>query len=249
MKAFSTDVFSAVTPDGSVLFEFPAETFAANESDGLVLCYQDNNSDQMRFVKERKNITLLTLDGKTVFSARNCEEIAFSNGTAVLAQDIEGQRKIEKTCTIITKSGVTANGVKAWWANPVESNRLIKSIIDPSFSKYIWKRDVNSRNEQFANLLRSYDLMGMPRSEIEQLLGSPDFGSCYRNYLGMCGSVGGWIELRYDNDRITGWRWASQLYGEKTFKPWVTTNVVYDYVPFPRIGQESVQDLVPKPKR
>ncbi len=245
----SGEGFSAVTPDGTILFKFPAETFAAKESHGLVLCYQDSNPDEMRFVRERKNISLLTLDGKTIFSARNCKEIAFSNGIAVLAQDVKGRRKIEKTCTIITKSGVTANGVKAWSATPVESNRLIKSIIDLSFSRDIWKRDVNSRNEQFANLLASYDLIGMPRAEIEQLLGTPDFGSCYRNYMGMCGSVGGWIEFKYDDDRVEDWRWASHVYRENSYQPWVTTNVIYDYVPFPRIGESPILELTPKPKR
>ncbi len=242
----SGDQLTCIKADGSGLFEFPPETFAAKESDGLILCYQGSNSDENRFVKERKNISLLTSDGKTVFSARNCQEIAFANGTAVLAQDVVGQSKIEKSCTIITKSGITASGIKAWYVNPVGSDRLIKSTIDPSFSPVVWKREVNSRNEQFANFLRSYDLIGMPRSQVEALLGKPDFGNCYRNYAGMCGSVGGWIEFEYAADRVTGWRWASQTYRENTYKPWVTTNVIYDYIPFPRIGEDRIQELIPK---
>jgi len=119
---------------------------------------------------------------------------------------------MDKRCTIIGKSGIIADGIKAWTLDPVETDRLIKTEIDLHFAPIVWKNDVNSRNEQFANLLREYELIGMPQPQVMKLLGAPDFGNCYRNYLGMCGSVGGFIELEYESDRVLGWRRASQLY-------------------------------------
>jgi len=34
-----------------------------------------------------------------------------------------------------------------------------------------------------------------------------------------------WIEFRYENDKINGWRWVKRLEGRIKNEPWVTENV------------------------
>jgi hypothetical protein len=239
------DALVAIAPTSKLLFKFPANTYTAKESDGLIICYLDEKPGA-RSMPEKKDITILTADGQTKFVAKGGKEISLGHGLAVIEQNIDSQDKTRTLCTIISKSGVIGDGIEAWWMEPVENDRLVKSAVDLHFSPALWKKDINSRNYQFSNLLSEYDLIGMPRPQVIALLGDENSGNSYRNYLGMCGSVGSWIELKYDDDRVSGWRWASQLYGNTSFEPWVRTNVLIDYDPFPRLGDSLPKKLRPK---
>ena len=236
----------AITETGSVLFEFPERTLDAKESNGLIVCYRGDSEDPSWPIAKRKQLCLLSHSGQLIYANDNCEQLAVSNGMVVLADFRENQISSEKNCSIVSRSGRTAEGINAWFIQPVSKNRLIKKVVDKSFSSEIWRRDVYSRDMQLSNFLREHDLIGMSRDRVESFLGKPDFETCYRNHQGACGCTEGWIELRYENETVWGWRWAGSVYRKVTTTPWVKTNVTYDYIPFRLITQKSIGELTPK---
>lgn len=235
----------AISPDGAELFKFPPDTSSAKESEGLILVFHNRASGSSGIVSLPKNVSVLSLDGRKIYSANNCKVVSFANGTAVLAQDSDVVGEDEYKCTVITKTGITAKNITAWRLEPVGRNRLIKFVADNSFSPVVWRGDANSRSEEFSKFLRNYDLIGMPRSRVMQLLGAPDFGNCYRAYRRTCGSVDSWIELKYDHDCVAAWRTGGSVLRVKTCEPWVTTNVIRVRVVQPGKGG-PIMELRPK---
>jgi len=108
---------------------------------------------------------------------------------------------------------------------------------EDSFSPKEWKDALAAPNPgdgnficrkvEFRQFLRDYDLIGMSRKRVIELLGPEDFSGHYMIIAGGCGRGNESVCLRYGNDDIvTGWR----LESARMTKPadgWISKNVTF----------------------
>ncbi|MDR3614866.1 MAG: WG repeat-containing protein [Candidatus Obscuribacterales bacterium] len=218
---------NVIDTNGKVLFEIPHSTTIATETEGLVACLYSAYLNDEKVSRAHSFMKVFDSQGKVVSNQSQTEELAVSDGMILCTPDPNIFLK-ERRWTIISKSGVTADGIIACRIQPTTNDRLIKTYIYKKFSPEIWKNIEHDRPAEFANFLREFDFIGMPRPRVEQLLGPPDFKTCYRT-ASDCTSMN-WIEVQYKDGLVTGWRRVYRDFTRTEFnKPWVTVNVTYDF--------------------
>ncbi len=138
---------------------------------------------------------------------------------------------------------------------------------DESFDAAMWRNPEikniagYNRIDEWHQFLDSYDLIGMPRSRVYELLGDPDeiprhgrsrstlpeaapvvaiesLGRLaqlnYRLWNCSCGTIGSsGVQIEFDvDDAVSGWRFTRTVDEEKKYGRWVRENVRFDAVGF-----------------
>lgn len=185
--------------------------------------------------------------GNNLIKLKDTKLMASGAGVVALLQLPEPYGYTDKQCIIVSQNGSNKARVKALHLAPTESDRLIQTNMDLRFLPHVWARCPAERKIQFGNFLQEHALIGMTRAKVEEYLGQPNFETCYGTSIGFNGVCGEWIELKYDKDKVTGWRWGHLAdYRQTVVGPWVITDVMYEYITSYRIGAEIKMDLVPR---
>ncbi|MBS2008515.1 MAG: WG repeat-containing protein [Cyanobacteria bacterium SZAS TMP-1] len=91
-----------------------------------------------------------------------------------------------------------------------------------------------NRGWQFANFLRTYKVIGMPKTKLVKLLGGDSH--LYAISYPSCAHSVESIEFEYANDKVIGWRDQHQVGQSVTNGPWVRSNDKIEW-PRPRANQ------------
>jgi hypothetical protein len=102
------------------------------------------------------------------------------------------------------------------------------STIEGHFSSKVWKDELTKyapvvcRDDELRKLLQDYNLIGMSRKQINELLGFEDVNGAYT----IAGPIDTWTGLyfEYANQKVKQWRFTSALgkHGE-----WISSNVLW----------------------
>jgi hypothetical protein len=118
---------------------------------------------------------------------------------------------------------------------PVSRDRILKMVPVDHFNSGWWKNPYAmphdlERTQNFANFLRDYNLIGMTKTKLEDLLGPSegfphDATSMYFISCGDCGNSAVWVEVEFANECVV--RWC--LNGAASLKRnWVSSNVLFE---------------------
>jgi hypothetical protein len=169
---------------------------------------------------------LIMESGETLFSNPRFLAYWLENGVAVFREQAHFLSRGPSNFTIVTNKGVTATGVNAYDLAPATQDRLIKHVVSGQFCSRTWQSDARARRYLFSLFLREHTLIGMQRSEVQKYLGATDHNDLYAMCPGVLMAFGEGLELRYLDDRVTGWRWVKFVNGEAKYLPWNDTNVL-----------------------
>src|SRR5262249_21635910 len=98
----------------------------------------------------------------------------------------------------------------------------IKRETKPGFSSINW-RIHQSRFFELRNFLEEYNLIGMGREKVEDLLGVPDHNGAYTLSQGFCANGYEAMEIVYDNsEKVRAWH----IFGFNWTDPWIDQNVI-----------------------
>lgn len=153
----------------------------------------------------------------------DCPGLTSDKGNTAVPPIHEDQLDGCRVYILAEKADFTTGGVRTSKAEVDEGTRLLKLIKSRKFSKEIWLKYPNLRDDQFTYLLKSVNLLGMPRASVESFLGEPDFRTCYRNMIVACGFGDSWIELSYYHDRLVCWRHVKTAGRRPLYGPWETS--------------------------
>ena len=143
--------------------------------------------------------------------------------------------------------GIALGVVKPGMTRPVSFSSIYntngRQIVPPYsdfnsvFSPEVWASKPDERIEQFSYFLKSHTIIGMRKSDVERYLGNAGDSNCYSTSTAFCASANTWLELRYQDEIVTGWR-RRNYGGERAAGPWVTTDLVYECVNKSRVSPE-----------
>lgn len=112
-----------------------------------------------------------------------------------------------------------------------EPDRFVKTVYQKHFDSNECKAEQGSLGKQFPLLLQDYDLIGMPRAKLIDLIGRPDHtvGDFAIYTLGgfgyFCGNGYSSLEIRFMANQVVAWHYL--LGGDSgRFRPWVCVNMV-----------------------
>lgn len=140
--------------------------------------------------------------------------------------------------------------MNAWHAPG--SDRIIKMEIDESFSPLEWREEGTkkgdgeydlttlNRSEMLNKLLANYDLIGMPKAKLEQLIGKPDCNEYYVLERGPCGRHWHGLEIIYAKGIVKRWR----IVDSEHHGLWISTDAVWQ-----ESKNKLTGDYVPKHKK
>jgi hypothetical protein len=123
---------------------------------------------------------------------------------------------------LLSANGALADNAITW-----------KDVPPYHFSKTYWRMHYTNRIKDFAGLLNDFDLIGMPRSKLTELLGaSHEPGETTYSIQSTC-TGGQIVRFEFLNDVVTRWRFESwsTFNKEQQIDPWVTENVVFSLTP------------------
>lgn len=190
--------------------------------------------------KEEKRLPSLTdQTGKTLFQNLRSHPEFLEHGMAVFNESADYRRRAVNSFTIVSDPGITASGVKAYHLSPATKDRLIKEVICHNFSTSAWKGEPADRVYLYSLFLRDHNLIGMTKNEVEQFLGRADSGNFYCMCYSWAAKHGIGMELLYEGDRVTGWRWVENNRMEPRRRDLVTRNVTYECDPFERYDSNA----------
>lgn len=217
-----------LTADGTRLFDLPPEALAASGTDGLIDCEflptVRVSGENTRWARH----AIFNEKGEKLYGEKECLKPVLNHGLAVIADDPVSDKFVDRDNIIITKSGVVARNISALQMYPTENDRLILVRSNTRFSPEVWASNPNSRVEQFSYFLKAHTIIGMSRSEVEKYLGKANSLDCYSVLSSFCGVTRAYFEMKYENDKLTGWRRSHSSYGHVDSEPWVTTDLIYD---------------------
>lgn len=181
-----------------------------------------------------RRLRLVSADGKPLYPepiyVRKDFNMAF--GMAVFHADSMPPEFKSDVYTVVTKEGVTASGIVAHELMPIAPNALLKRIVIKEFSPRAWASDPQDRMYLYSIFLQQHNIINMKRAELETYLGKADDGNFYSMCHTMMAPFGFGLELLYDNDVVTGWRWLEKTKGRPKRHPWVTKDVIFDWSPY-----------------
>ena len=138
------------------------------------------------------------------------------------------------------------------WYQPIAPNRLLKtkSVDDGKFDSSYWKAFHHypiNRYDMFARFLKDFDLIGMDRKQLLELLGPGDDLHSQDSYSyalqRSCSSPSPGILIQMKNDRVESWRYDDGL---PSGKP-ITTNVLL-VEPTDKVNLRSIDFESNRPK-
>ncbi len=113
-----------------------------------------------------------------------------------------------------------------------ESNRIIKTVYQEHFSVED-RKESGSLEGQLSFLLNDYNLIGMPKSQLVDLIGplmeAGGFSMCRYSTIGTCGSSSISLQIEFENDRVKRWKLAGPGTSSPTSQSWNDKDVVCDY--------------------
>jgi hypothetical protein len=181
---------------------------------------------------ELQNYICINRNGQTLFSGSSHGVLTSPLGVVQLWRHPAGK------CIkwqLINDSGNVIQPYQSSHFVPVSRDRILKFQPVDHFSPGWWKNPYTTpndleRTDNFANFLRDYDLIGMKKSKLEELLGPSEgnprvpFNS-YGISCGDCGNSSVSLEIEFANDVVARWR----LNGETNVMwGWVSKNVVFE---------------------
>ncbi len=254
MRKSPGDRMEARTLDSKRVFTFPSDAVHVSESNGLVYCaVKDPAYD--KFKSTFNSSVCMNRYGKVVFDSRGYERLSLKDGVVVL----RSKHGAYPLCVIVDKTGPIFGPFKASSVSKVGENRYLLWRRDKRFYSHEWKADASGyqRPEMFANLLGEYDLIGLEREKLEELLGQPEKSNnypreFYRVGYGGCTRAQPFLEFEFRNGKVKAWRMnTSRSWNYEPAGEWVTRNMIYHWPDsmIARIGESHDFKLYPKPKK
>lgn len=236
----------AINSSGETLFSFPAETTHISPQKDVIVCITQSLTPNIP-----KSI-VLDLNGKILESSEYSRPVNFEFGLAA--------RSAKAGWELIDKEGHVTKYPQASYLKVLSPERILKCVQDNRFNIAVWK-DPNPvgceigmrRIEAFSALLKEFNLIGMPRMRLEQLLGPTERPGNGANFYwilsGMCGHSWTGIEIEFDHEKVSRWRETRKSGENMHFTPWVTTNMLLNPNPkvIERAESDPVMPLIPKP--
>ncbi len=175
----------------------------------MIACYLRHEKRPYNGLPDDQDVVFLNHRGKELLRAHTKGSVELKCGLAVFTTKKDGQLS---RCEIVDKHGRTTEPFEAERLAIVSRNRILKQAPDLDFDSKLWKENQSDRMQQFSNLLSNYNLIGMPRSGIEMLLGPPDYTSSTYNlfspeYSCLLPRPTIAMQLEYDDhDSVKQWR-------------------------------------------
>lgn len=112
----------------------------------------------------------------------------------------------------------------------VAENRVVQQVNHDEFNTAVFRHCYGSSREQIFNqFLKEYKLIGMPRPQLEKLLGYSEplrpslKDHVYFGYIsGVCGNTYSFLEIELRNDIVLRWRIVNHAREQDRPEPWVT---------------------------
>ncbi|MBC7999891.1 MAG: WG repeat-containing protein [Leptolyngbya sp.] len=238
--------WEAINSSGESLFSFPAGITHIFPQQNAITCITRN------LPTAKAKYIFLDYTGNVLSSNENSRPVNFEFGLAA--------RQVGSEWELIDKEERVTKIPNASYLKILSSERILKYAQDNRFNAAIWRNPnpvgfgpCMNRIEHFNALLKEFNLIGMPRTQLEQLLGpteNPRNGaSFYWISTGVCGHSWTGIEIEFDHEKVSRWR-ESRKSGENLYSTsWVTTNMLLN--PNPKVIERAESDpvlpLIPKP--
>ncbi len=224
------DQFKAITSDGKELFTFPPLTQRVHWlSDGLIACIVKTGTEEKQ--------VCIDADGKILRVGKNAQVLFLPHGIACEITKGENQRSYWK---LLDKNDVPIQPSQRCLYKSVSADRILRMTFNDSFKTALWKEPSPipqwgfNRTEQFSSLVHDFDLIGMPKAQIEKLLGPSERGtkdgiSYWLGYPGCFHSYSA-LEIQCNHLKVTRWRviWNPGDSRERA-TPWITQNMLVQY--------------------
>jgi hypothetical protein len=220
-KKHETDPFEVINAKGEKLFTMPENVssvdFASSENGGWIIgkiVHQTGDKNSPTTVAK----VAFDLSGKKIFELAGWSNKQQDGLFVLTSYDHENRF-----------SGVSDINGK-WLIPPKDSDfdlagreRIIEKLHINSFDSTAFKL---GRNEQFDKFLKEFDFIGMPRKQVESLLGEQDetLPRAHYNMLhAMCGTDFKTLEVEYEHDKVKRWR-INTNEGKGAY---IDTNMIY----------------------
>lgn len=115
---------------------------------------------------------------------------------------------------IVNAKGDTLLKPENSYLEPGESSRVIKTVFGTAFVREDWLRAENGRGREFEAFLKEYKLIGMPRSEVEEILGpagnaTPDRLVYTLSGIGAwCGNAISRVVIEFEGGKAKRWQYS-----------------------------------------
>ncbi len=231
-KVKATDCYEAISRNGKTIFKFPPETTSIGRAYyNLTGCVVKTETGAIKYV-------LVDRTGKIIVPNAD-KPIHFDFELAVVG------RKAPNNHTeweVVDSAGRVLQPFQETNFQIIGPDRILKSIHHNHFNAAAWKsprpmgQEGMNRFDHFAYFLMDFDLIGMPRTKVQELLGDSERPSrvsesvnFYLIATGQCGNSWAGLEIEFENDKAYRWRevWLGAG-GVLKSAPWVITNMVYD---------------------
>ncbi|MBK8222995.1 MAG: WG repeat-containing protein [Candidatus Obscuribacter sp.] len=223
------DQWQAISSTGKFLFSLPVHTKRVSLLTDGILCETQSPSDEV------KRYVVIDRTGQTLRSSNGDSPLHFKFGLAVLPTE---RKKQPREWKLIDKDGRVLQTSSSAFLSVVSANRILKYVQHEHFVPAAWQ-DPNplgiggfSRFDHFAYFLNDFNLIDMPRAQVEKMLGSSERQIPGANFYwigyGPCGNSWTAIEIEFDQNRVSRWREVWQSNETQHAAPWVTTNVMVD---------------------
>lgn len=232
------DQWQAITSSGKFLFSLPAGTKRVYSMSDGILC--ENPSEP----GENKRFLMIDRSGRVVRSGDHSCPLHFEFGLAVVPKKMKNS---PMQWEVIDEDGHVVQASQPAFFSAVSADRILKHVRNDHFVAAAWKDPSPMgggglyRVDHFANFLNDFDLIGMPRAQVEQLLGPSERPTQGANFYwigcGMCGNSWTGIEIEFDQTLVGRWREVWKSGESQHAASWVTTNMMVDR------GQESIGRL------
>lgn len=247
------DSLEIIDSIGNVAFKLPAGTSYISEfNEGLApFCI---NGPTGRSAPDRGSGVLwgyIDKTGKVVVEPKYMEASPFENGYAQVKLQ---QNNKSARAGLIDKQGKLVIQPEYDSLKALPDGIVIAA--KPStvnFSPLDWKSATRNfgtdKKQLFYGLLKDYDLIGMPKTKLVELLGMPKHpnDSIEEDFLAYSLKATGcinehvWFAVKFENGKVKSWRVSQGMFG--TNDGWITENVVYE--DFPSEADEHKNILSP----
>lgn len=237
----------AITAYGTVRFIFPANVKSVREQDGYFLCGINAESpSKQKFIAIDKSGKLIDDNANFNYYYNYGLRVVQANpgkdGSLSHVEEMNGK-------IVIPEERATYS--------LLSPNILYKIVYDDHFSQAAWHdkgtRNSMYRDRELAHLLKYYNLIGMSRAEIENLLGAPDniekgvtTSYYYSLQTSFCGNAAFGLEFDFDADGKVKSYYIPDPVGERSKQKKYTKDMVVDESTDYPFG--SPLQLVEKPK-
>lgn len=228
---------------GKVKLTFPDSTNSVGRISENLIPYWIKVREEPEFDDSKYRAGFISTDGKVVIEPKFFEVEPFKDGKAVVTVDYQkGQKKVG----VIDKSGAFV--LKPDYSDikiAGSGNFIAAKLPEYHFSTADWKSRTpghrTERAEDISALLRDYDLIGMEKKKLFDLLGTPGDKTfeelkdkkevSYTTTQTGCVNEHIWIVFEFENDKVKRWAFVQGVFHNEKWKPkWIEDNVVYSAI-------------------